>query len=498
MPDQVVRVVAVDKLRLDTSNFRFGENTVDNEPMAFNFLFDEYDGLDLARKLLREGYATNELPLVAEEDDAYVVLEANRRVSTLRALQNPALAPKFENQLKQLIKRHQSEADALPAEVHVMVSKSREAAAPILARLHIGQDKKKWGLDEQARFVRAQLTNGTDIATLKDTLTGIENIPRLVKMNNVREALHNVKFTKQELKKFALSNKLKMSTFEYVYTSRDVRPLLGFEFDKDGEVTSYPTSTGEIRRLEHVLRGIKDGDLSTRKVLNKKRGTEFRELVEYLEQMPHSAPGQMEEVPPSEIGSTGMLFRGDVEKIDRGQSNAPEADRPHDHSQSGGAPSATLGEIKVRGKNNPELSATLNLEGLLHLSVPESTTARLGELRSIKLSSHPAAAIMLLRATVEAAIKEHFAQRGETASGQLGSAAKALRAKYSNRKDLKRPIGLINGELGPGPGSLDWLNGPAHSMHVSTSIEEIHKAYRELHPLLQFLLPSPTTPHLTV
>lgn len=293
MPDQDVRVVPVDKLQLDTSNFRFGDTAISDESMAFNFLFEEYDGIDLARKLLREGYTTNELPLVVEERDAYVVLEANRRVSTLRALRDPSLVPKFRKPLEQLIKRHQAEADALPDEVHVMLSSTRESAAPILARLHIGQDKKKWGLDEQARFVHAQLTSGSDIATLKDTLTGIENIPRLVKMNNVREALRSVKFSSLDLKRFAVSNKLKMSTFEYVYTSREVRPLLGFEFDKNGEVVSRPTSSGEIRCLEYVIKGIKNGELSTRKILNKKRGPEFRELVEHLEYLRISAPEQL-------------------------------------------------------------------------------------------------------------------------------------------------------------------------------------------------------------
>src|SRR5699024_3823458 len=147
--------------------------------------------------------------------------------------------------------------------------------------------------------------------------------------------------------------------------------------------------------------------------------------------------------------------------------------------------------------NNPNLSSTLDLEGLLHLSVPEATTARLLELRSIKLTTHPSAAIMLLRASVEAAIKEHFAQRGEAVSGQLGGVAKTLRSKYSDRKNLKRPIDLINGAQGTGPGSIEWLNGPAHSMYATTSVEEIHKAYRELHPLLQFQLPSPPTPRPT-
>lgn len=128
VPEEV-RKVKVDSLALDLSNFRFAVDQGD-ETLAFNYLFEEYDVLGMARSLLREGYTTNELPLVVEEAGRFVVLEANRRISALRALRHPDLVPAFRQRLEALLKRHQEDAAELPEEVHVTVYPDRKTAAP--------------------------------------------------------------------------------------------------------------------------------------------------------------------------------------------------------------------------------------------------------------------------------------------------------------------------------------------------------------------------------
>lgn len=213
VPEEVRRV-KVDSLALDLSNFRFAVDQ-SNESLAFNYLFEEYDVLGMARSLLREGYTTNELPLVVEENSRFVVLEANRRVSALRALRDPSLAPAYRQRIEALLKRHQEDADELPDEIYVTVIPDRKTAAPILARQHIGEDKKRWGLDEQAKFVLAQLADEVDVKYLKETLTGIKDVVRLIRMGRVREALLSTNFTDADIAAFAAGQELKMSVFEY-------------------------------------------------------------------------------------------------------------------------------------------------------------------------------------------------------------------------------------------------------------------------------------------
>lgn len=486
VPEEVRRV-KVDSLALDLSNFRFAVDQ-SNESLAFNYLFEEYDVLGMARSLLREGYTTNELPLVVEENSRFVVLEANRRVSALRALRDPSLAPAYRQRIEALLKRHQEDADELPDEIYVTVFPDRKTAAPILARQHIGEDKKRWGLDEQAKFVLAQLTDEVDVKYLKETLTGIKDVVRLIRMGRVREALLSTNFTDADIAAFAAGQELKMSVFEYAYRSREIQPLMGFSFDQDGNVTSRPESPGQIAVLERVLRGFQSGELSTRRVLDNKKGDAYKELVEELKAI-LDPPTQSEVSTSTPSSSTPVDDTPSGANTDpHGSGTAKQPSSPSSNSET-----TTDGQQPQRGPNHPDTRDKLSLQGIDQLPVPEAFAARLHELRSISLKSHPTAATMLLRSVIEAAIKEHFAQRGTTVSGELGRAVDAVFRAYPKERQISQAVQLLKNARGPIAGSGEWFNAPTHSMHVTITAPEIHQAWREMLPLLRFLL-SPAQP----
>jgi hypothetical protein len=160
-----IEEAAVRNLRLDVSNYRFPINQP-TESAAMNYLFAAHGVMDVARIILRDGYIDNELPLVIEENRNLIILEGNRRLSALRALLDPSLVPSHQTELTRLLRRYAPEAADLPDKVRVMRFPDRESAAPVLARLHIGESKKAWSLDEQAKFVLAQLTDGVDVEVL--------------------------------------------------------------------------------------------------------------------------------------------------------------------------------------------------------------------------------------------------------------------------------------------------------------------------------------------
>lgn len=486
--EQKVRMVKVDALALDLSNYRFAADQQD-EALAFNYLFTEYDVLTMALSLLREGYTTNELPLVVEEGGKFVVLEANRRVSALRALRHPELVPAFKPRLEALVKRHREDVADLPDEIYVTVFPDRRSAAPLLARQHIGEDKKGWGLDEQAKFVLAQLRVGVDVQYLKETLPGIRDVVRLVRMGHVRQALESTTFTDPAIGAYAAGADLKMSAFEYAYRSREIQPLMGFTFDSNGNVVTRPTTPEQIAVLERVLRGFKSGELSTRRVLNAKKSSEYETLI-------------------TELRILAGVEVDDTPAADDPSDDTPVDDTPVDDTAGpsgagarSGAPAPTTapadtGSSGSRGPNSPDTQDKLSMNGLDQMPVPEAFAKRLHELRTISLKNHPTAATMLLRAVIEAAIKEHFAQRNETVNGELGRAIDPLFRDYAKERSISHAVHLLKGGRGMGPGSLTWFNSAAHSMHVTIPLAEIHQAWREMFPLLRFLLqpPAPATP----
>ena len=314
--DEEIVLARIDELSLDLNNFRFASEQPD-ESLAFNYLFSENDAMAVVRSLLAEGYLTNEVPLVVKENGRYVVLEANRRVSALRAIKNSNLlsSPTYKREVDLLVKRYQTEADALPNKIYVSVFPDRSAAAPVLARLHIGENKRRWGLDEQAKFVMAQIESGSDVRILKDTLTGIKDVVRLVKMANVRKMLEETDFQDESVKAFAVSSALKMSAFEYAYKDRHIRDLIGLEFDRDGNLVARPAATGELAVLEAILQGFKSGELSTRRVLNNKRnGVEYSKLIERLTALKAGCDSDVR----NGVGDGGAQAEADSEEPSRG------------------------------------------------------------------------------------------------------------------------------------------------------------------------------------
>ncbi|MGL5867177.1 MAG: hypothetical protein ACRCYX_15140 [Dermatophilaceae bacterium] len=490
----------VDALALDLNNFRFAVEQPD-EAMAFNLLFDEEDVMSVANSLLREGYRTNEVPLVVEENRRYVVLEANRRVSALRALRDPSLVPKHQDSLRTLIRRYQTDADDLPDGIYVTVYPDRAAAAPVLARQHIGEDKKRWGLDEQAKFVLAQLAGGADLKTLRATQTGIKDVVRLVKMGRVRQALKDTAFTDTGLAEYATGADLKMSAFEYAYRDRSIRPLLGFDFDDEGDVVSRPQTPGQIAVLERLLRGFRSGELSTRKVLNHKKEQPYQDLVDELRTLADAASPT---APAPTIASTSAPY------ADTYSGDSPTdfvAGQPRPSSLVGGAPGLSItpetsfptGPSSTPvGPNSPDSKRKLVLGELQLTNAPVGLEKRFFELRSIDITTHPAAAAMLLRSVVESLIKHHYTRRGDTTvAGMLSQVVPRVAKDYGSTKSLERSIRLLQNSLAPKdrPGSGSWFNAAGHDPAMVIEAQQVRDAWQELQPLVQFLLQqAPATP----
>lgn len=485
-----VRKVKVDELSLDLNNYRFAVEQPD-ETMAFNDLFENEDVLQLALSLLREGYLTNELPLVVQEDGRYIVLEANRRVSAMRALRDPSLVPGHREELEALLKRYRADADDLPDEVYVTVYPAREAAAPVLARQHIGEDKKRWGLDEQAKFVLAQLAGGADVKELKSRLTGIKDVVRLVRMGRVRQALRATKFTDSSIEAYARGHELKMSVFEYAYRDKAIRPLLGFEFDDEGAVVSSPQTPGQIAVLERVLGGFKRRELSTRRVLNDKKSEAYQSLIEELRRLAAGVPAAA--ATPSDT-STDVVDAGEQPEppVD---TDAPAGHAAAPESGAGASASTSLTSSPV-GPNNPDTKRKL-VVGFDYSNAPVGLQKRFSELRAIDLVTHPAAAAMLLRSIVESSIKFHYTSRSNhSVYGMLGDVVPQLAMDYAGVKPLTRPINLLRNSLAPKdrPGSGNWFNAASHDPTMVINAQQVRDAWQELELLLRFLLQPPAQP----
>jgi hypothetical protein len=136
----------------------------------------------LASDILIHGVNPSELPIVTPlKDDLgrYAVLEGNRRLSALKALENPewlvgAVDGSVVDAMRRLSKKYQKN----PVEsVQCLVVKSREEAEHWIALKHTGENDGagvvRWGSDEMTRF--SARTKGQRLGIQSQALNFLEN-----------------------------------------------------------------------------------------------------------------------------------------------------------------------------------------------------------------------------------------------------------------------------------------------------------------------------------
>ena len=275
-----------------------------------------------------------------------------------------------------------------------MVFPSRVSAAPVLARLHTGEPKKGWSLDEQAKFVFAQLTDGMTVSDLKNQLPGIKEPVRLIWMGRMRELLTMTKFRDRAIAEYSLSTALKMSSFEYAYRNSDIQSALGISFDDQGNLASRPSTSTHVAALERLLQGFKAGEFNTRRGL--KPGSEdFKKLIAELRRPIQLADTETENderspaEPPTGINTTAPTATTPDTNTTAPTATTPDTnttapiETPHPPINGEQRPNPTDRNLPLvdtaspvdnqvhtppsitptRGPNNPETRATLDFSG---------------------------------------------------------------------------------------------------------------------------------------
>ena len=90
-----VEWVDIGRLCLDPKNPRLPPDLEDFSPdNLLKTLADEYDLIEIGQSIADHGYFSEEPLVVVPEEDNLVVVEGNRRLASLKLLNDPARAPK--------------------------------------------------------------------------------------------------------------------------------------------------------------------------------------------------------------------------------------------------------------------------------------------------------------------------------------------------------------------------------------------------------------------
>lgn len=146
------RKLSVDAIRLDKQNPRLPEDMLnESQTSIIRYMVEEFKILEIAKSITKNGFFINELPIAAKEGKHFVVVEGNRRITALKLLRNPDLAPPRK---KHTYARLAEDVDVTQWEkLSMYIAPSKEAVAPILIARHGSEMTSPWQRIMKMRFL---------------------------------------------------------------------------------------------------------------------------------------------------------------------------------------------------------------------------------------------------------------------------------------------------------------------------------------------------------
>ena len=485
MPRWPIEDVRLDELDLDLRNVRIPFEGLDEAAIAA-YLVESADLLELAGDILRDGYIDNEIPVVAVENGRRIVLEGNRRITALKAISNPSLLGRSASRLERLMHRH---PDAeIPAQVRVMTAPSREAAQPLLARLHTGNPKVRWIREQQAVFYHAQLATLTPDELRARYPTVASYIPRFLRMGEMRKVIRGLRYDDKDLEEFVKSSRLSMSSLEYAYAKPKIQQALGLVFSKNGLLPSTHVSDGQRRALMYLLGLFRDKRLDTRSPELRASSDQHDAFAEELRRL---VDGSAADTAPAGPGASGAAGNNEWSRQPGGSGTG--ASNSHDPDGQAGAAdqsNADPAQPGQRGPNRGETRSRLATDGFTYRGTSDGLRRRFEELRRLDVREFPNAAYDLLRTVLECAIKDYYVSKGQPlpTGKMLGYCIDQLARDFQSDQRMTSLINTIN-RRGRMPANqfsatATALNASNHEPDSFVSAREVHEGWDHMKPVL--------------
>lgn len=260
--------ISVKSLKLDPENPRlsgFGNNTP-TQPQILEYLMEHEDILSLSKRISSMGFLINEEPIVFKEDNKYIVVEGNRRVSACKILDDPDILPKKSNKKKSVM-RLLNEFDAgLIKTLTVYIAPNRESADVLIVNRHTdGSAVEKWDKTKQDRFFARRFKDGLSIEDLSFKF----NLPK----SAIKDSLTRYNFFEEllqlkldEKSRAALEDETKFSitNVERFYKSKKGREFLGIDINSKGNIIHHLPKDEYHKRLVAITNDVVTGKLNSR------------------------------------------------------------------------------------------------------------------------------------------------------------------------------------------------------------------------------------------
>lgn len=145
--EQKIEFIQLNKLKLDFGNPRLPIQT-SNENDILKWMLADASILELMLAIGENGFFIGEALLVIRENENFIVLEGNRRLTALKILNNPELATIHKRKIAQVL----DETSERPVNIPCIVFQTRGEILKYLGYRHV-TGIKSWGILAKAKYL---------------------------------------------------------------------------------------------------------------------------------------------------------------------------------------------------------------------------------------------------------------------------------------------------------------------------------------------------------
>ncbi|MFF7201379.1 hypothetical protein [Streptomyces sp. NPDC008141] len=495
-----IYVDVVDELELDPKNVRleFGEGSPESD--IIQDLFHNEKALTLVESICKVGLLTHEVPIAIRRDDQLIVVEGNRRVAALKAIQNPFLAPEYQAR----ITKARNGVNLGPLRrISVKVAPNEDDANQLIAAIHTGNQRVGWSPTRQAAFFQAQIDSGKSPEYLIAHYPTVE-VRKFILRSQILKLFRDADYRDDSLKDFVKHRAFPVSVLARLYGYEEFLLLTQIRIDESAPAVSLESSRSQFNAIaEKIVGDIKSKRINTR-TLN---STKSESYAEYMGELRHLIQAHADKSiastravvpdPPKAAESSGTT------QVPKQQSSASQSGEQKPTGSQATPPPAALTQGVVAKREKESNPNYLDLSQIkIDPAFPPSIRKICEELALINVRKFPNATLDLLRTFLEKAIKAYAEKlgsdlkqyAGQQQSGGFVQLSHCLtwleeHLKNANKTAFIQVIKKIRGnKIGGYIPTIDHMNAINHNHHVFATADEVKACWDGMEGLIRMML----------
>jgi hypothetical protein len=443
---------SINSVFLDVKNIRI-PITDNAQDAILHDLFSNEDAFEIVRSIVQYGLFPDEFPILIKENGKLIVIEGNRRLAALKALDNPDRVPLFKEKIKNL---NYSKLQTIRA----VLAPNRDGATTLIANKHTINLRRAWKPLRQAYFYKSQIDNGKSIERLKTEYPD-HDITKFIKMLEAHHLAKSVDFENSTINSLVHDErKFPITNLERMYEDTYVADYLGIKFDNYGKLSGNVLAEDFILPFKKIVEDVAIGEIDSRKFNSKEQ------RKEYIDSLP-------KELKPRKVaGETFTSSTFKEKKVDKASEEKPQR-------------------------------STKKHKGLIPTHVPykldnSSLHTIYNELRNIDVSEFPNATHDLLRSFLECSIVYYLKKTDEYRflvknSSHNPKLDEMLTFIYSEKclsitdSNIKQVVEHIKRDYNQSY-SLARMNMINHNENWESTEKDVRTAWNKIEELMKYLL----------